>query len=462
MSLKDKRIGIWGFGIVGKSLINYCIRSSYQHVAVFDQRVLNAQEIAFLSDNAITYFNPEQHDAFLQWSDRIIPSPGIDLRPYKQYEHKWYSELDIFAYEWSKPCIAITGTVGKTSVTIILSYVLEKHYGVIATGGNIGKGVVDLVFEQDRTALAVIEVSSFQLERTQYFAPSLAIITNFYPNHLDRHGSEHEYFTAKLQSILHQNDNQHALVPLTLLPLLYNYDQLHNRTFYFFTTTCFDAHNTLFTQLRSSDSVFYCDTQGSLYKWYQGTITLVIAADQIPQFSYQENWVITAAVLDILKLPVLQLLAHAEDIQLPEHRLQKIATIGTIDFYNDSKSTVPESTLAAVNKLKGRPVILLLGGISKGVDRASCIARLDKHVRTIVCFGAEAKQIALLAECHGFPSSIHETLEDAVAYAVALAHVGDQIVLSPGGASYDLFRDYKERGERFCTLVATLQNTILV
>ena len=155
-------------------------------------------------------------EPFLAAHDQILVSAGIDLRPYEKFAHKFIGELDLFAQEWRKPFIAITGTVGKTTVTHILGTVLQ-HLGKKAViGGNIGVGLCDLLETAQDAELAVVEVSSFQLELSKSFAADLAIWTNFSPNHLDRHGTLEAYRDAKNKIITMQRAGQKALVPITL------------------------------------------------------------------------------------------------------------------------------------------------------------------------------------------------------------------------------------------------------
>ncbi len=171
---------------------------------------------------------------FLEYNDYIIASPGIDLRPYQSYEHKFVTEIDLFCQDWQKPLITITGTVGKTSTTHLLSELLKLAGLRVATGGNIGTGMLDLLNEQTSSDCAVLELSSFQLEYAQHCTPDLAIITNIYPNHLDRHGTYDEYTRAKLRSIQLQTPQQKTLIPLSLYETVADIlPMLHNALFYF-------------------------------------------------------------------------------------------------------------------------------------------------------------------------------------------------------------------------------------
>src|SRR5690606_28349772 len=144
-------------------------------------------------------------NTFLENNSYIIPSPGINVYPYASFAHKWLAELDLFNSEYKKPIIAITGTVGKTSVTHLLDQLLQKYTQRVLTGGNIGIGMLDLLSHPENTDVSLLEVSSFQLELCKSFAPDLAIWTTFSENHLDRHETIDKYFDAKYRILINQS-----------------------------------------------------------------------------------------------------------------------------------------------------------------------------------------------------------------------------------------------------------------
>src|SRR5579885_1682266 len=162
MDFSHKKIGIWGFGIVGKAALPY-LASAQAHITVMDKRSLSAEELNQLTTHNAQFITQDHIHQFLSEHDLILPSPGIDLRPYTQWNHKWIGELDIFYTFWKKPIIAITGTVGKTTTTHILAHVLSKAGKKVALGGNIGTGMLNLLKQTDAD-YAVLEISSFQLE----------------------------------------------------------------------------------------------------------------------------------------------------------------------------------------------------------------------------------------------------------------------------------------------------------
>lgn len=446
--IKNKRIGIWGFGIVGKAAARY-FHTLGSEVEVFDARPLNTQEQEFITNNSLIY-NPHQRlEQFLEQNPYIVPSPGIDLRPYDQYKTKWIAELDLFRHQFQKPIIAITGSVGKTSVTHILSHILHKKNKNIITGGNIGVGMLDLA--QHDADFAVLEVSSFQLELCQTFAPDLAICTNIYPNHLDRHGSFAAYVDAKYKIIENQTAHQHALLPFSCMDEFLSRKKTQSNISYFM------AEAPTPEQLRKVDAataLFYCD--GTAIIKQQGEHkTQLIALSEIPSISFIENWLIVYSALNLLGLSLHDIDKNFE-LDLPDHRLEKVAAINGIDFYNDSKSTTPASTLAALKKITGKPTHLFIGGISKGIDRSPFIRQLKDKVSFVYCFGKEAEQLHALCIEADIPSSSSVNLETAFEICTKNIRSSDIVLFSPAGASFDLFEDYKKRGECFKQLVAQI------
>lgn len=434
-------VGVWGLGIVGRSVINYLKKQGHD-VAVMDKKEPNAADAAWLAEHNVRFFcEPAEKEAFFTQYPTLVPSAGIDVRPYVNKGLTFVSELDLFAAAFKGKIIGITGTIAKTSVTTLVAQTL-RHAGVsVVMGGNIGVGLLDLL--ETPAEYAVLELSSFQLDFAKTFAADCAIITNFFPNHLDRHGTEAAYWAAKERLLTLQKPGGVVIAHASLK------DRINRRsdiTYAFFAETVQECWGRLW---------FSFDSHNNIITSRDGVQAVLVPACEVPTISFPGNWLIVVAVGDLLhiKRPVLTEI-HFE---LPDHRLHCIATLNGVAFFDDSKSTIPESTLAAVKRLSDKPVIVLIGGLSKGVDRRPFVARLKPFVKAIVCFGKEAQQLygfAQQAQCNAYACA---TLEEAVKQAYALAQAGDQIVLSPAGSSFDLFANYHERGAVFAKLVEHLK-----
>ena len=449
-----KKIGIWGLGISGKSMVAYL--KQYPCTLGILEKSRTPETSSFCDAHAAKLYSdePEQRHQFLDEHDLIIASPGVDLWAYQQHAHKFLAEADLFHLLWKqeplvsfdtphlrlgtqdeRKIIGITGTLGKTSITTLLTTLLTNAGVSLVTGGNIGTGMLDLLQSDATTAL--LELSSFQLEHCKHFVADGAVITNLFPNHLDRHGSMAEYLEAKKQILVRQQPHQWSLVPLELAPELRKEERLKNRPLAFFTQKV-DENFKQF--LLPEDKIYTPDFLRTT-----------------PPLSYPQNWLIIAAVLDLMGFDAEKIISQATNLSLPSYRLEEVATVNGVTYYNDSKSTIMQATLAAVDALKNNNIILLLGGTSKGVDRAPFIKELRGKVQEIICFGKEADELCAACTASGIVAYAAATLEEAVKRAHACAQPDNVVLLSPGGASFDLFKDYKERGERFKELVLKLK-----
>ena len=442
--LKTKKIGIWGFGIVGKSALKYFSEHGIQ-TSVMDANELSPQENALINLCKATYLKQEDPNKFFNDHELVLASPGIDLNPFKHYKEKIITELDIFNDNRKNTCIAITGTVGKTTITSILSKILSETHPVI-TGGNIGTGMLDLVSQQKKDALIVLEVSSFQLEYSTRFAPDLAIITNIYPNHLDRHVNFEKYFEAKYTLIKNQQGNQRALVALDLAHHIikkYKNNKKNIKNVSFFSL----KKPTNVRKIIQNNNFFWIDNEYIIHCDHGIENKLV----KIPEHTLIPiNLVIIIAALRLLNL---SLTVKPELLLPPEHRMEKIVHSNNIIFYNDSKATIMESTLAALDNINNSNVILFLGGLSKGVNRQPYIEKLKNKVKYILCFGKEAAQLHQWAQEEKITAYCFVNLEKSIKYMATIIQPHDIVLFSPGGSSYDLFKNYEERGNKFKELI---------
>lgn len=444
----ENKIGIWGFGVVGKSALSY-LNGKENKIEIFDRKKLSDEEIDFIQKNNATIAT-QSLEQFLEGNDQIIVSPGIDLLAYGNYANKWVSELDLFNRSWKKPIIAVTGTVGKTSIVHIFSNILKFAGLNVATGGNIGTAMLDLLADQNEKDIAVLEVSSFQLDLCKRFAPDICVWTNLFPNHLDRHGTMQEYFDAKYKIINAHNNEQKIVAHWQLQQQLI--EKNPKKSYLFFSADGLEVQE--LGALRSCDTLYMLENGTDFIKYHNGNKTIVYRGD-VPNISYTANWIILVALCDIKNIDI-NLIKNIS-FDLPSHRLDHIATICGSEFYNDSKSTIAQSTIQAVKHCSKRPIYLFLGGISKGVDRSNLIKELANQVDTIFCFGVESESLYNACRDFNIKAYKHINLEDSFNSCMALIKEECTVLFSPAGASYDLYRNYNERGEHFVSLVKQYQ-----
>jgi UDP-N-acetylmuramoylalanine--D-glutamate ligase len=424
-----KKIGIWGAGIVGQSAINFFLQNAC------NIQLLNKNFVANL-DPKITQLLQEEKNikTFFETNDYILASPGIPLHDFEEFHHKIITELDIMQQEYKKPIIAITGTVGKTTITHILQKTLNRFRKTIAAG-NIGYPMLNLLNKDHEEEQAVIEVSSFQLQHTKQFAPDLAIITNFYKNHLDYHKTEAEYFEAKTKIFQFQKQDQKRLVCTEIASKAAAKSQ---------TFLCGEK------PLKEKESSnFYIENNKIIF--VNKFIKVELAnLDFLPSYTFPQNWLIIIAALYLNDIIInSELYDFFHTITLPQHRLAPIYTINGTTWYNDSKSTIWQSTAQAMLQVE-KPLALFLGGLSKGVDRTPLIEKI-KEIKdvTVFAFGKEADQIKQICKGKNVPVFSAATLEESFTQCMKNIEGKRSILFSPAGSSFDLFKNYSDRGQVF-------------
>lgn len=481
-------IGIVGFGVVGLAGLKFFIKYPARinkflgltadeavRFIIWDQKEQPVEHAALFAKHGIEWRLAASCSlpSFFAQADKVLVSPGVNLVSVVDQVEKAFYELDLFQYCFAGKSIGITGSLGKTTVTKLIYQLLKRERaqqqqaGNVVLGGNVGIGMLDLLDHPAVGAWAVLELSSFQLERSYAFAPTVAVWTNLYPNHLDRHLTIAGYFEAK--SLLFKQQSADAITILGT--------QLFDEITYELTIG-------LLAQIKSVLVVAgvaalnqqfidrvpckawtaFMVNDGLLGKYgiVDGVIVSMqplLAESDLPSCTFGDNWAAIFAVLDAAGSDcawLVQDLQEHPELYNPDdqhHRLEFVNRAIEIDFYNDSKSTVKESTLAAARQLTltYKRVHVIIGGLGKGVDRSDFVPMLKQllGVSTIVAFGKEATELGAQMTA--------VTLEDALQQIMAIALPGDAVLFSPGGASFDLFKNYEHRGNCFKALVSGLR-----
>jgi UDP-N-acetylmuramoylalanine--D-glutamate ligase len=432
--LTDNRIGMWGCGATGKSIVHFLRTIGCEHIGIYDDHIDTLPPD--VQHTSVTHVR-DKH-TFFQSHDYIIPSPGIDISPYQKDMPPIITECDIFFAYWKKPVIAITGTLGKTTVTHYITELINNAGQRAVSGGNIGRPMLTLFDDQETIDIAVLELSSFQLAYAERCTPDLAIITNIYPNHLDWHQTPEAYLQAKLCICSDQQTHQKVLIPQSLADSVSSQARIHT-----------------FTDARDIPPMHNAYTITDNTLWH-GT-TKKHALPHTPETTHLENHCIALAALDILDIPITEHKQHVNEHT--QHRLEHVAERGGITIYNDSKSTIMQATVAATHMLAGRSITLIIGGTSKGVDRADQLQHIPDHVTRIICFGAEAAYLSHYCRQYGFVTQTAKTLHEATILGLGNTAPRSVLLFSPGGASFDLFSNYQERGNAFKQIIETYNFT---
>lgn len=456
MEFAGKKIGIWGFGVVGQSALRF-FHTQGMKTTVIDAKPFSDQQLNILREHNATIYNSDQLNDFLKSIDLCLASPGIDISSYLHLPINFVSEIDIFDTFWRLPYIAITGSVGKTSTIHLLGQLMNKAGIGTAVGGNIGYGMLDLITHQDQYEMALLELSSFQLEYAKHCSPDIAIITNLYPNHLDRHKTVEAYVSAKMNVIVHQTKDARALISLSLYHTV-KVCNANSRSYALLIDCETDPH--MIEQLRKEHTL-YGFFDESIYRYDSDSTKKLCDHNVIPPISVRDNWLIIMACLDMLDIDGAALIQKNFPLTVPEHRVEYVTSIGNTKIYNDSKSTLPQATLSAIAQFQGKKIALFVGGIGKGVDRTQFLIDISSHVKHLYLFGTESELLARQSASYRCAVTALPDLDSCIDHCLERVTDLDVILLSPAGASYDQFKDYQDRGSFFKTQVLKKKSSLM-
>jgi len=373
--------------------------------------------------------------------DLIVISPGISI--YESFVQK-AGKLDIpcwgeaeLAYRLCPfPMVAITGTNGKTTVTTLVGEILKRHNPHTVVAGNIGVPLTSLVTGLSPQAIVVAEISSFQLETIEAFRPGISAVLNMSPDHLDRHKTMENYIAMK--SRIFQNQRPRDVTVL-------NYDNPITRAM------CPPGRVVYFSAAQILDEGVYVKDGVICAKLDSGGEIDVVPLAGLKVMT--EN-ALAAVALSLLAGAPTQLIAQGlRAFSGVAHRLQHVATIGEVDYYNDSKATNTDAAIKALEAFD-TPVVLIGGGYDKDTDFTPWVQLFEKKVSDLIVIGQTARQIMETCDKLGFAKYSHaESLQQAVAIAKEKARPGQSVVFSPACASFDMFKNFEERGDLFVQYV---------
>ena len=404
-----------------------------------------------LINNEIEWEEQGHSEAKILAADLVMKSPGIPekapmVQKLREKGVKVISEIEFAAKFTKATIVGITGSNGKTT-TASLTYEVLKNGGLnVALGGNIGKSFAEQVAEEKYQNF-VLEISSFQLDDIETFAPHIAVLTNLSPDHLDRYEYKYEnYIASKFRITMNQTEKDY-LVYNADDPVITSYLVNHS----------FHAQKNYFTMNPQNmpNAAGYIQ-DGQMHVQVDGEDLQMSIHDLSIQGKHNQfNSMaagISARIAGLRKEKIRESFTTFEGL---EHRLEFVATVRGVDFINDSKATNVNSVWFALESMK-RPTILILGGQDKGNDYNEIAEIVREKVKAIVCMGVNNAPIHEAFE--GVVSDIADAASatEAVAAAFALASPGDVVLLSPACASFDLFKNYEDRGRQFKEAVRAL------
>jgi UDP-N-acetylmuramoylalanine--D-glutamate ligase len=441
MDIPD-RVLVVGLGKTGVSLVKF-LTGLGKMVTVTDSKPADELKASLTQLNGASYvghFGSHVRDDFLN-HEMILVSPGVAsdlplLSEARSKGNRIIGEIELASRFIKEPIIAVTGTNGKTTTTTLLGRVFTAAFKDVFVGGNIGNPLIDYVMKGQRARFVIAEISSFQLETIEQFRPHVAILLNMTEDHLDRYTSFEEYVFAKWRIFENQASDDYALITLDLAD-----------------KTGIKARKLCFSTKKSV-------TEGA---FLDGNTMVVRLSGQEHRYSRDLSPLVGIHNSENLLSVLLASHIYGIDRQVIEeslrafkglsHRMEFIREKNAIRFYNDSKATNVDATKKALESMTSN-VILIAGGKDKG-GSYRVIADFSGRMKGLVLFGEAKEKIEQELGAH-VSTHVAATLSQAVEKAFDLAGPGDTILFSPMCSSFDMFKDYKDRGDTFRRIVEAL------
>lgn len=428
-----------GFGVTGKAALKF-LKEFPCKIYVYDSNE-DLQKLNVEDDFII--FKEED----LEKIDLIVKSPGIYpfhelLNKAREKNIEIISDIEL-SYRNLKTdkVIAVTGTNGKTTTTTIIGDILKRIAKTYVVG-NIGRGILEITSEAKADDYVVIEASSFQLEDTIDFKAHIALLTYVTSDHLDWHKTTKNYVDAKFKIFKNQDENDFAILNYEDKELAKEYD-LKAEKYYFSMEKISDKG--AFVQ----DGKIYFNDGKNIEE------ILDVRDIKIPGDHNIKNIMAAIIACKLLNIDLDIIKNSITSFTGVEHRIEFVRELRGVKYYNDSKGTNPDSTEVAVAAMDG-DVILIAGGYDKGADFDDLIEKSKDKIKTAILFGQTAEKISNSCKKNDLEFYITKDLNKAVELAEKLSSEGDDVLLSPACASWDMYSDYEVRGQHFKDLVKEL------
>jgi UDP-N-acetylmuramoylalanine--D-glutamate ligase len=433
-SLAGRRVLVLGLGQSGRSAASFCAAQG-AHVTAADERAGAAPALGAGVECVVGQPFPNPADF-----DLVVPSPGVPRERYAAGARRIWGDVELAWRALQVPVVAITGTNGKSTTTLLVTAMLRAAGLRAAAGGNLGTPALSLVGQA--LDAAVLEVSSFQLETTDAFRPRVAVVLNITPDHLDRHGSVETYQDAKARILANQDEPDTAVLS-------------------------FDDPIVRKLAAGCRAQVVPFRTQGPLEHgvWLDSGALVFRPSDAAARrFSLDglrltgrhnlENVAAALAAVAALGADPDAAMSALTTFQGLPHRSESVGRRGGVLYVDDSKATNPGAALRSLSSFS-EPLVWIAGGRRKGLDLDALADAAAGRVRAAVVLGECAEELAVAI---GERTRVEraESIEQATEIAADIALPGDVVLLSPGCSSHDQFRSFEERGQRFQAAVHAL------
>ena len=441
--LKIGNIIVLGLGISGRAAVRLALIKGFK-VCAFDERTSpELEDFERASQDERLKLNLEWKNGALPDAELIVISPGIsNSSPLGKAAISSgipiISELE-FGFRFCKiPILAITGTNGKTTTTELTCHLLNSIGRKSAVSGNIGIPLSESVLEQDKYDFLIVETSSFQLDAIADFAPQSAVLLNITSDHMNRYETEKDYAYSKFSVFKNIKSPANKIIRSDLLPYWNDFFPGAGKP----------------VRLSCSDETaeYYFDRAGMLN--IGGKAFIRLSETQLLGAHNAENLMAALAlVFSVVPAPPINLLKKGIcEFRTGQHRLEIVKRADGITYVNDSKATNPDSLIVALRALGAeKNVCLIAGGLDKNMDFTPVLTEKDR-IKAVFLIGECKNKLANLWK-NDISCVIFKTFEDAVLAACDEAGPGDVVLLSPGCASMDMFKDYKDRGQKFTFII---------
>ncbi len=446
--MNSKKIAILGGGESGVGTAILAKQKGYE-VLVSDFGKIKETYKKVLTDFDIVWEENGHSEAEIITASVVMKSPGIpDTAPIvKVLLEKGIpviSEIEFAARYTEAILVGITGSNGKTTTTMLTGHILEQGGLTVGVAGNIGDSFAKMVALQSIDTY-VLEISSFQLDGIIDFAPHIAVLTNITPDHLDRYNYEFDnYIASKFRVAMNQTSEDYLIYDADD-PVIINWLKKHP----------VKSKLLPFSLVEKVENGAYIE-DNKIYINIDNNHFNMITQDLALKGKHNtKNAMAAATVANLLSIRKATIRESLEGFQGVEHRLEQVLKIGNVQYINDSKATNVNATFYALDSMSA-PTVWIVGGVDKGNDYRDLYPLINEKVKAIVCLGVDNAK--LISHFETMVDVIVETqsMSEAVKIAYKVAERGDNVLLSPACASFDLFDNYEDRGRKFKNAVRNL------